>query len=45
MNVLTLVKLQFRLKGEKASFEFTKILTYGIFIKICFSLQHKWSFD
>ena len=36
-DVLTIVKLQSRLKGEKASFEFMKVLIYRIFIKICFS--------
>ena len=37
-DVLTIVKLQSRLKGEKASFEFMKTLIYRIFIKIHFFL-------
>lgn len=28
MNILIIVKLQIRLKGEKANFEFMKILIY-----------------
>ena len=45
MNVLTIVKLQIRLKGEKARFEFMQILIYRIFIKICFSLYEHKSYE
>lgn len=34
-------KSSFRLKGQKSSFEFMKVLIYRIFIEIYFSLQHK----